>query len=166
MITDNYPLDGGKIRVEEGGTRVPLIIVGPNIPAQTQTDVMANGLDFFPTILSMTGTEAPENKQLDGCDLFPLLTQAPQDPTLVKEQDGRARDAMMWHFPNSIALKSTLRIGDYKLVRNYDVINNPKVATELELYRLYETRDGKSARVDIEESKNSGVIHAGKGSRT
>ena len=154
VITDNYPLDGGKIRVEEGGTRVPLIIVGPNIPAQTQTDVMANGLDFFPTIMSMTGTETPENKQLDGCDLFPLLTESPQDPTLVKEPDGRARDAMLWHFPNSIALKSTLRIGDYKLLRNYDVINNPKVATELELYRLYETRDGKSARVDIEESKN------------
>ncbi|MDF7808047.1 sulfatase [Pontiellaceae bacterium B12219] len=154
VITDNYPLDGGKIRLEEGGTRVPLIIVGPNIPANTQTDVIANGLDFFPTILSMTETEIPENKLLDGCDLFPLLTQSPQDPSLIKERDGRVRDTMMWHFPNSIAMNSTLRVGDYKLVRNYDVINNPKVKTELELYRLYETREGKSVRVDIEESQN------------
>ncbi|WP_442506764.1 sulfatase [Novipirellula sp. SH528] len=154
VITDNYPLDGGKIRLEEGGTRVPLIIVGPNIPANTQTDVMANGLDFFPTILSMTGTAAPENQHFDGCDLFPLLTQSPQDPTLVKQQDGRVRETMMWHFPHGVAMYSTLRVGDFKLVRNYDYINNPQLDSALELYQLYETRDGKSQRVDIEESKN------------
>ena len=29
VITDNYPLDKGKISAMEGGTRVPLIITGP-----------------------------------------------------------------------------------------------------------------------------------------
>ncbi|CAA6689525.1 MULTISPECIES: sulfatase [unclassified Lentimonas] len=154
IITDNYPLDGGKIRLEEGGTRVPLIIVGPNIPADVQTEVMANGLDFYPTILTMTGIEAPEGLALDGSDLYPLLTQAPQDPTLVKEPDGGVRDTMMWHFPNSVAQYSTIRVGDYKLVRNYDFINNRSVDSELELYQLYDTRDGEASRVDIEESKN------------
>ncbi|MBB3208246.1 putative sulfatase [Rhodopirellula rubra] len=154
VITDNYPLDGGKIRLEEGGTRVPLIITGPKIPANKQTNVMASGLDFFPTILSMTGTEAPENHHFDGCDLLPLLTRSPQDPTLVKHQDGRVREAMMWHFPHGVAMYSTLRVGDFKLVRNYDTINNPKIDSELELYQLYETRDGTSQRADIEESQN------------
>ncbi|MEP2777524.1 MAG: sulfatase [Luteolibacter sp.] len=154
IITDNYPLDGGKIRLEEGGTRVPFIIVGPNIPTGQQTEVMANGLDFFPTILSMTGTNTPENQQLDGSDLYPLLTQSPQDPTLVKDAEGNARDTMMWHFPNSVAMYSTIRVGDFKLVRNYDFINNKSVKSELELYQLYDTRDGNSKRVDIEESKN------------
>ncbi|MGZ0708898.1 sulfatase [Coraliomargarita sp. W4R53] len=154
IITDNYPLDGGKIRLEEGGTRVPLIFVGPNIPADVQTEVMANGLDFFPTILAMAGIEAPEGQLLDGADLYPLLTQAPQDPTLVKEQNGGVRDTMMWHFPNSVAMYSTIRVGDYKLVRNYDFIDNRSVDSELELYQLYDTRDGEASRVDIEESKN------------
>lgn len=154
IITDNYPLDGGKIRLEEGGTRVPLIIVGPSIPADGQTDVMANGLDFFPTILSMTGTDAPKDQHFDGCDLFPLLTQDPQDPAFVKQHDGHVRDAMMWHFPHGVAMYSTLRVGDFKLVRNYDHIANPQLVSELELYQLYETRDGKSQRADIEESEN------------
>ena len=54
IATDNYPLDKGKISLMEGGTRVPLIITGPGIREATQTDVMVNGLDFYPTILSLT----------------------------------------------------------------------------------------------------------------
>lgn len=149
--TDNKPLDRGKISAKEGGTRVPLIIVGPQIPANVQTDVMANGLDFYPTILSMVGAKKPEGKSLDGLDLFPLLTQDPTDPTLVKEEDGSVRDTMMWHFPHGYAMESTLRIGDYKLIRKYDALLNPE---PLELYRLYDSSNGAQQRVDIEESKS------------
>jgi hypothetical protein len=60
---------------------------------------------------------------------------------------------MAWHFPNSAALESTIRIGDYKLVRNYDHLNNPS-NRELELYRLYNSESGRPVRVDIEEQKN------------
>ena len=34
IITDNYPLDRGKINAKEGGVRVPFIVTGPNIPKQ------------------------------------------------------------------------------------------------------------------------------------
>ncbi len=151
--TDNFPLDRGKISAMEGGTRVPLIITGPKIPSGVQTDVMANGLDFYPTILSMTGTSAPAEKNLDGCDLLPLLHQDPTDPQFVKEADGSPRDTMVWHFPHGSAMESTIRIGDYKLVRNYDHVESP-ATRPLELFRLYETVDGKQKRGDIEESKN------------
>jgi arylsulfatase A-like enzyme len=151
--TDNNPLDMGKISAKEGGTRVPLIIVGPGIPAGVQTDVMANGLDFYPTILSMTGSKRPEGKPLDGCDLLPLLHGDPENPELVKEVDGTTRDTMVWHFPHGVALESTIREGDYKLIRNYDHLENPGTP-ELELFRLYETKEGKAKRVDIEEAKN------------
>ena len=151
--TDNNPLDRGKISAREGGTRVPLIIVGPNIPAGVQTDVLANGLDFYPTILSMVGAQKPEGKNLDGLDLLPLLTQDPTDPSLVKDADGRPRDTMMWHFPHGHAMESTIRIGDYKLIRKYDHVNNP--ANEpLEIYRLYDSSTGKHVRGDIEEDIN------------
>lgn len=151
--TDNYPLDRGKISAMEGGTRVPLIITGPGIEAGIQTDVMANGLDFYPTILSMTGAKKPKKKNLDGCDLLPLLLNDPKDPSLVKHPDGSVRDTMVWHFPHGGALESTIRIGDYKLVRNYDHVNNPD-SVPLELFRLYETKDGVQKRGDIEEAKN------------
>jgi len=153
IITDNYPLDRGKISAMEGGTRVPFIIAGPGIEAGVQSDVMVNGLDFYPTILSWVGAERPEGKYFDGCDISALLWKDPKDPALVREDDGSMRDTMVWHFPNSIALESTIRIGDYKLVRNYDHVGNP-LSPELELFRLYETRDGKQNRRDIEESKN------------
>jgi len=151
--TDNNPLDKGKISAKEGGTRVPLIIVGPGITADVQTDVMANGLDFYPTILSMTSATRPEGKNLDGCDLLPLLHGDPTNPDLVKESDGSTRDTMVWHFPHGVALESTIRVGDYKLIRNYDHAQNP-ATPELELFRLYETKAGEQKRVDIEEAKN------------
>lgn len=147
--TDNAPLSRGKISAMEGGTRVPLIITGPGIPANVKTEVMANGLDFYPTILSMTGTPPPKGKNLDGCDLTALLTGDPSDPTLVKNPDGSPRDTMVWHFPHGVALESTIRRGDFKLVRNYDHFANPSTEP-LELFQLY--KDGK--RNDIEEAHN------------
>ena len=152
-ITDNYPLDRGKISAMEGGTRVPLIITGPGIPVGVQTDVMANGLDFYPTILTLTGSQKPESKHLDGSDLSDLLRNDPTDAKLVKNPDGTVRDTMVWHFPHGGALESTIRTGDYKLIRNYDYRGNP-TTVPLELYQLYETSDSGQRRVDIEEAKS------------
>jgi uncharacterized sulfatase len=153
VITDNYPLDKGKISAMEGGTRVPLIIAGPGIQSGVESDVMVNGLDFYPTLLSLTKSKKPEDKNLDGFDLSNLLLQDPANPKLVRDSKGKVRDTMLWHFPNSAAFESTIRIGDYKLIRNYNhkyFSDNP----EFELYQLYKTDKGKQTRVDIEESQN------------
>jgi len=152
VITDNYPLDRGKVSAMEGGTRVPLIITGPGIKAGVQSDVMINGLDFYPTILALTGTKKPEGKNLDGADISDLLLKDVTDAKLVKNSKGKERTDMMWHFPHG-DLESTIREGDYKLVRNYDHLENAEME-ELELYQLYKTENGKSVRVDIEEAKN------------
>ena len=146
VITDNYPLDKGKINAKEGGIRVPLIITGPGIPTNVKTDVLANGMDFFPTILEWTGTAKPANLEFDGSDISALLAKDPNDPTLVKDPKGGVRNSMMHHFPNSASMHSTLRIDGWKIIRNY-MPSKPK----LELYQLY---DDKGQRVDIEESKN------------
>ncbi|MGB2429563.1 MAG: sulfatase [Akkermansiaceae bacterium] len=150
IITDNYPLDRGKISLMEGGTRVPLIITGPGIKAGVKSDVLINGLDFYPTILTLTGTAKPEDKALDGLDLSELLLNDPADPSLVKEADGSTRDTMVWHFPNSVALESTIRVGGYKLVRNY----NHVAQRDTEPFELYELYGENGERVDIEEAKN------------
>lgn len=153
IYTDNYPLHRGKISLMEGGTRVPLIITGPDVPKGLQTDVMVNGLDFYPTILSWVGARPAQSKLLDGADISQLLRQDPANASLVLDGNGRPRDTMVWHFPNSVALESTIRIGDYKLVRNYNHIHDPH-AVPLELYRLYKTESGRQVRVDIEEAHN------------
>jgi len=153
IITDNYPLDRGKISAMEGGTRVPLIITGPGIQKGVESDVMVNGLDFYPTLLTLTGTPLPKQKNLDGSDLSELLLRDPINPNLVKDKDGRTRDTMVWHFPHSVALESTIRVGGYKLVRNYNH-RYDKGTTELELYHLYEKVKDRQVRVDIEEANN------------
>ena len=151
--TDNNPLDRGKISAKEGGTRVPLFITGPGIAKGVQSDVMVNGLDFYPTLLSLAGESRPEGKELDGCDLAPLLLKNATDPTLVKNPDGSVRDTMMWHFPHGVALESTLREGNYKLIRNYNHLSEEETPP-LELFQLYKDEDGKQMRVDIEEANN------------
>ena len=153
IITDNYPLDKGKISLMEGGTRVPLIITGPGIPKGVESEVMVNGLDFYPTILSLTQSPKPRNKNLDGSDLSDLLLEDPRNPNLVKDRQGKMRDTMVWHFPNSAAFESSIRVGGYKLVRNHNHKYNQNT-DELELYHLYEQEKGKQVRVDIEEAKN------------
>lgn len=148
IITDNFPLDKGKINAKEGGTRVPFIITGPTISSNIQSNVMVNGFDIYPTILSWTGTKKQKNQILDGADLSILLDKDPTDSKLVIDTEtGDPRNTMMWHFPNS-SMQSTLRIDDYKLVRNY---LDTEEKTSLALYRLYENG---SKRIDIEESKN------------
>ena len=95
IITDNYPLDRGKISAMEGGTRVPLIIAGANVPHGVQSNVMVNGLDFYPTILALTGTDKPAGKQFDGLDISTLLLQDPTDASLIRTADGAVRDTML-----------------------------------------------------------------------
>ncbi|MGJ8724567.1 MAG: sulfatase-like hydrolase/transferase [Roseibacillus sp.] len=154
IITDNYPLDRGKISAREGGTRVPLIIAGPGIKEGIQSEVMVNGLDFYPTVLSLTGAEKPAGKSFDGYDLKPLLLGDASDAALVVDADGEVRDSMMWHFPHSVAMESTIRVGGYKLIRKYERVKAGDELSGLELYQLYDAEDGEVVRVDIEEAKN------------
>ena len=155
IYTSNAPLDNGKSSAKEGGIRVPLIIKGPGIADGVDSNVMTNGLDLFPTILSWTKTAKPDGVDLDGCDLSQMLATDPTDASLVKTPSGDVRDRIVQHFPHGDSMHSSIRIGDYKLLYNYDHVGkeDSKVATkpELELYQLYTDGD---TRADIEEAKN------------
>ena len=155
IYTSNAPLDKGKSSAKEGGIRVPLIIAGPGIKEGVESNVIANGLDFYPTILSWTNTEKPQGVVLDGCDLSQMLTTDPTDPARVETASGAVRDRVVQHFPHGGAMQSSLRIGDYKLIYNYDHVgeadSRPAPRPELELYQLYGAGD---VRADIEEANN------------
>jgi arylsulfatase A-like enzyme len=149
IITDNYPLDRGKINAKEGGVRVPFIVTGPNIPKAKKSEVMVNGLDFYPTILSWTGTKKPKGQNLDGADLSTLLSQNPKNGNLVKNKHGKPRTTMVWHFPHGVAQQSTIRRGGWKLIKNW-----MRGRPEYELYQLQSNYPKNPKRGDIEEAKN------------
>ena len=119
IVTDNFPLDLGKTSAKEGGVRVPLIITGPDIPAN-QFDNVVSGLDFYPTILSLTGTTVADNisDDLDGVDLTPLLKE---ESNIVADVNGIERTDLFWHYPHGSdgIMRSSIRSGAYKLYKVY-----------------------------------------------
>ena len=149
IITDNYPLDRGKINAKEGGVRVPFIVTGPNMPKGKKSEVMVNGLDFYPTILSWTDTKKPKGQNLDGANLSTLLSKNPKNGNLVKNKKGKPRTTMVWHFPHGVAQQSTIRTDGWKLIKNW-----MRGRPEYELYQLQFNYPKNPKRGDIEEAKN------------
>jgi arylsulfatase A-like enzyme len=86
----HYGIDGGsagtlrdgKTTTWEGGVRVPAIARWPKqIPAGRRTDAVAGNLDLFPTLARLTGAKLPNDRVIDGRDLWPLLSgQTEQSP--------------------------------------------------------------------------------------
>ncbi|MGA0844908.1 MAG: sulfatase-like hydrolase/transferase [Luteolibacter sp.] len=67
---DNLPLRGAKGEFFEGGIRVPLVAAWPGvIPAGSSSQRLVHAVDFYPTLLEITGATQlpdPEEHPLDG----------------------------------------------------------------------------------------------------
>lgn len=68
------PLRDGKGTTFEGGQRVPCLIRGPGIPAETVCDELTGTIDLLPTIAAILGRPLPEGKKIDGMDVSGLWT--------------------------------------------------------------------------------------------
>lgn len=69
------PLREGKSTMFEGGYRVPCVMRWPGkIPAGTTCDELATTLDLFPTIARLIGAELPQDRTIDGKDIWPLMS--------------------------------------------------------------------------------------------
>ncbi|MCA9079185.1 MAG: sulfatase [Planctomycetaceae bacterium] len=76
--SSNKPLRNGKGSTYEGGMRVPTIAWWPGtIPAGTETDEVMAMFDLLPTFAALAGAEAPQDRVLDGANVWPLLAGAP-----------------------------------------------------------------------------------------
>ena len=149
FVTDNFPLDKGKIWIKEGGVRVPFIVRGPGISANMVSDVVVNGMDLYPTFLALAGQALPD--RLEGCDLSGLLLNNPQDTSLVRHhQNNAVRDSMYWHFPHSGRVATTLLKDGWKLYKNYDHFRN----NDLGQYSLYHLHDSSGDSVDPGEAND------------
>ena len=75
----NTPLRGHKGSTWEGGMRVPLIAWWPGrIPAGTESDAITSMMDILPTLTTLAGGQLPSDRKLDGFDIWPLLSGAPE----------------------------------------------------------------------------------------
>lgn len=68
------PLRDGKGTTFEGGQRVPCVMRGPGIPANTVCDELMGTIDLLPTFASITGKPLPKGNKIDGIDASALLT--------------------------------------------------------------------------------------------
>lgn len=142
IISDNYPLKYGKTHTEEGGVRVPMVVAGPGISAGTHIDGQVSQLDYFPTILKLTGSEiSPEQKkELSGLDISPVLAGKAKN---VADKEGSERANLFWHYPHGRSMKSAIREGDFKLYKQH-------ASGKYELYQLYKNGE----RGDLEEKND------------
>lgn len=113
--TDNSPLRLGKGSAYEGGVRVPMIVKWPGVTKPgSVSDTPVITVDFYPTILDITGIQLPKGIALDGESFVPLL----------HGKDKLKRDAIYWHYPHyhpgSATPYSAVRKGDYKLIQFFE----------------------------------------------
>jgi arylsulfatase A-like enzyme len=109
----NAPLQGGKAKMWEGGLRVPMIVAGPGIAANSQCDKPVAQWDYLTTMHDLAGSKAALPDDLDGISLRPVLEQG-NDGQLAKRDTG-----LVFHFPAHYTVPITsYRDGDYKLMRH------------------------------------------------
>jgi len=120
----NGCLRRGKGWLYEGGIREPLIIKWPGVTkpgAVSRTPV--SSVDFYPTILAMTGVSDTHGHLSDGLSLTPLLTVA----------GPLERSTLYWHYPHysnaGASPTGAIREGEWKLIEFFE-------DNHLELYNL------------------------------
>ena len=71
----NTPLKGAKGSTFEGGQRVCCVVRWPGkIPAGASSDKLAASIDWLPTFAKLAGAKPPQDRIIDGRDIWPLLT--------------------------------------------------------------------------------------------
>lgn len=117
-VTSNAPLRTGKGDVYEGGVRVPLVVRYPGVVAAGTVSTMpVISIDFFPTLLELTGRSAAEtvSRSRDGVSFAPVLRG---------ERKDLPREALYWHYPHYHTEGATpygaVLKGPWKLIEFYE----------------------------------------------
>ncbi len=141
--TSNAPLRSGKASNYEGGTRVPCLVAWPGKGKPgTTSDALFSSVDWFPTLLTMTGVKPKPMPKVDGVN---------QLPAILGQKS--VRDTVYVHFPHGTEAQEKnipgfwpatwVRKGNWKLIRFY--ARNDNNSDRLELYNLKD---------DVGETKN------------
>ncbi|MGI9645151.1 MAG: sulfatase family protein [Ilumatobacteraceae bacterium] len=99
----NDPLRGTKGSTWEGGQRVPGIVRWPaRIPAGGISDEIVTAMDLYPTLASVCGADAPDDRVIDGRDVGALWFSDAPSP----------HDAFFYYWMNDL---EAVRSGRWKL---------------------------------------------------
>jgi uncharacterized sulfatase len=102
----NAPYRGWKITHFEGGIRVPMFVKWPaRIAAGQAIDTPVAHIDVMPTLLAAVEQPFPEDRDIDGENLLPLMSQG------VAAQTEWSRQTLFW----SSGHNRIVRHGDWKL---------------------------------------------------
>ncbi len=99
----NAPLRGRKGTCWEGGMRVPMIARWKGtLPAGIVVDEVTSSIDFLPTFARLAGGQPPQDRIIDGLDIFPVLADGAASP----------RQAYFYYLKNDLC---AVRSGQWKL---------------------------------------------------
>jgi len=114
----NPPLTGGKGTVWEGGLRVPFIMAGPGVKADTCSHVRVSAMDIFPTFAELAGKREALPNSIEGGSFSKALNNGG-----VGEVN-RPREEFIVHFPHYDkdvqGPASVIYLGDLKLIHAYE----------------------------------------------
>jgi len=78
MAGSTGPLRGRKGSTFEGGVRVPAIAWWPGqIPEGIERDELLTTMDLLPTFANLSGTQVPQDRVIDGKNIWPVLSGQP-----------------------------------------------------------------------------------------
>ena len=99
------PLRGQKGNTYEGGVRVPFIARWPGkIPGGKVNDEAITAMDLLPTLTKLAGGEIPADPEIDGKDIWPLLSA----------QEGAKSPHEAIHYIKGAGGAHGIRVGDWK----------------------------------------------------
>jgi arylsulfatase A-like enzyme len=137
------PLRGGKGSTWEGGVREPTIAWWPGkIAAGSSNDAVMANFDFLPTLATLAGATVPNDRKIDGADVWPLLSGQSSAP---------AHEAFYYFNGNRL---EAVRSGPWKLaIRAQDGATADAQKAAGQALRLYNLDQ------DIGESTNVAAQH-------
>lgn len=132
------PFSYFKYYTGEGGLRVPLIIKGENIPAQTQTNEFCFFTDIAPTIYDLVGLNTSAHDgyaPITGKSLLPHITNT-NNPIYAKDEG----------IGLEVANNSAYFLNNYKIVRNNIPMGD-------NIWHMHDLSKDPGERVDIASKK-------------
>ncbi len=99
------PLRGKKASVYDGGIRVPCIMRWPGkIPAGKVCGEVAATIDVLPTLAGLAGAKVPDDRVIDGHDIWPLMqgasdAKSPHETYCLAHGSGAVRSGQWKFYP-------------------------------------------------------------------
>ena len=110
-----FPQRSHKYHVSEGGIRVPFIVRGPGIPANTHSGVPVVGTDVYSTVMHIVSGPGSLPGRVEGASLLPHLLSGGDTP-VVRKDPFLVFKYTKPKLPHDIAIVQ----GEYKLIKDID----------------------------------------------